>query len=413
MSASVRIWGLPLAPMTRAEAADAVSALVAAGKPSYFITANVHYAMLTHQDPSLHPINAGAAFLLADGAPLVWASRWKRTPLPERVAGSDLIFDLCERAARAVIVSSSGVPTGSATRRRGGLATLSRTPGRRGRRSTPCSLGGRTRAVARRDPRRVPTSCSSRSASPRANSGSPGTWRRSTSRSASRSGRPSTLSPDEFAALRLRLQKVGLEWAYRLWLEPSRLFPRYTAQRLVPVPDGGPRSGPRPRDGADGPRRTTPGPRPGPGRNDRPRRRRRGMMAINLKQLGVAALFSRWGRRCPFEDGYTIILPSPMDMPFLLRYALEGLGRIDTSRCKQIVVIPDGCVNDRGDALDRVIKRFDDPRIELIRPTALDYFLFQSMKPVGGAATHWMMAIIGTNRAPCACLPARRRRLLS
>jgi hypothetical protein len=126
------------------------------------------------------------------------------------------------------------------------------------------------------------------------------------------------------------------------------------------------------------------------------------MMAISLKQLGVAALFSRWGRRCPSEDGYTIILPSPMDMPFLLRYALEGLGQIDTGRCKQIVVVPDGCVNDRGDALDRVIREFDDPRIDLIRPTALDYFLFRSMKPVGGAATHWMMAVIGTDHARCA-----------
>jgi N-acetylglucosaminyldiphosphoundecaprenol N-acetyl-beta-D-mannosaminyltransferase len=26
----------------------------------------------------------------------------------------------------------------------------------------------------------------------------------------------------------LRLQKLGLEWAYRIWLEPRRLFPRYT-----------------------------------------------------------------------------------------------------------------------------------------------------------------------------------------
>lgn len=94
-----RVWGLPMAPLTRAEAAEAVAALIDAGRPSYFITANTHYVMVSHGDPSLRRINEEAAFLLADGAPLVWASRWRRAPLPERVAGSDLIYDLCEQAA--------------------------------------------------------------------------------------------------------------------------------------------------------------------------------------------------------------------------------------------------------------------------------------------------------------------------
>ena len=100
MSESVPIWGLPLAPLDRSAAADAVMGLVAAGRPSFFITANLHYAMLTGEVPGLREVNGRAALVLADGAPLVWASRWRGTPLPERVAGSDLIFDLCERAAR-------------------------------------------------------------------------------------------------------------------------------------------------------------------------------------------------------------------------------------------------------------------------------------------------------------------------
>ena len=40
------VWGLPLAPMTRAEAADAAVARAEAGRPCYFVTANLHYAML-------------------------------------------------------------------------------------------------------------------------------------------------------------------------------------------------------------------------------------------------------------------------------------------------------------------------------------------------------------------------------
>jgi N-acetylglucosaminyldiphosphoundecaprenol N-acetyl-beta-D-mannosaminyltransferase len=100
VSGTALVWGLPLARMTRPEAADAVMKLIEAGRPSFFITANAHYAMLTAERPELRAINDRAAFVLADGAPMVWASRRGPTPLPERVAGSDLIYDLCERAAR-------------------------------------------------------------------------------------------------------------------------------------------------------------------------------------------------------------------------------------------------------------------------------------------------------------------------
>jgi N-acetylglucosaminyldiphosphoundecaprenol N-acetyl-beta-D-mannosaminyltransferase len=39
--------------------------------------------------------------LVADGMPLIWASRLQRTPLPERVCGSNLIWSLSEAAAGA------------------------------------------------------------------------------------------------------------------------------------------------------------------------------------------------------------------------------------------------------------------------------------------------------------------------
>ncbi len=95
----VWIWGVPYAPFTVAEAVAAVSELIRAGRPSFFITAPTHYAMLTEQCADLREINERAAFIVADGKPLVWASRMQGEPLPERVAGSDLIFHLCEEAA--------------------------------------------------------------------------------------------------------------------------------------------------------------------------------------------------------------------------------------------------------------------------------------------------------------------------
>ncbi len=99
MSIPGTVWGLPLTPLTRRQAVDRVDELIRSRKPSYFITANTHYAMLTAEVPGLDAINRDASFILADGAPLVVASRRTANPVPERVAGSDLIYDLCEMAA--------------------------------------------------------------------------------------------------------------------------------------------------------------------------------------------------------------------------------------------------------------------------------------------------------------------------
>ena len=96
----VWVWGLPLAPVTFDQALDRIDRLIEDGEPSFFITANLNYAMLADADPRLRALNDRAAFLLADGMPLVWWSRLGPRPLPERVAGSDLIYGMCERAAR-------------------------------------------------------------------------------------------------------------------------------------------------------------------------------------------------------------------------------------------------------------------------------------------------------------------------
>jgi N-acetylglucosaminyldiphosphoundecaprenol N-acetyl-beta-D-mannosaminyltransferase len=96
----VWVWGLPLAPVTFDQALDRIDDLIAGGRPSFIITANLNYAMLADADPRLRELNAQAAFLLADGMPLVWWSRLGPRPLPERVAGSDLIYGICGRAAR-------------------------------------------------------------------------------------------------------------------------------------------------------------------------------------------------------------------------------------------------------------------------------------------------------------------------
>ncbi|MHC4402037.1 MAG: WecB/TagA/CpsF family glycosyltransferase [Planctomycetota bacterium] len=95
----VTVWGLPLARLTYRQTLDEVDCLIRRGEPAFFITANLNYAMLARRDERMRSVNDRAAFLLADGMPLVWYSRLLGKPLPERVAGADLISMLAERAA--------------------------------------------------------------------------------------------------------------------------------------------------------------------------------------------------------------------------------------------------------------------------------------------------------------------------
>src|SRR5271168_1493172 len=95
----VWVWGLPLAPLTFQQTVAEIDKLIQAGEPHYFITANVNYAMLTAREPRLTAANEGAAFVTADGAPLLLGARLRGQRLPERVTGSDLLYLLSERAA--------------------------------------------------------------------------------------------------------------------------------------------------------------------------------------------------------------------------------------------------------------------------------------------------------------------------
>ena len=64
-------------------------------------TVNVQILVIArHRHPQLLPVLNAAPLVVADGAPLVALSRIFGPRLPERVAGSDLIFDIVEAASR-------------------------------------------------------------------------------------------------------------------------------------------------------------------------------------------------------------------------------------------------------------------------------------------------------------------------
>ena len=87
----IAILGVPFDNLTTAEAIELIGQMVVSRRPHYLVTANVDFLVQAQEDIELRRILFDAHVVLCDGMPLVWASRWLGNPLPERVAGSDLV----------------------------------------------------------------------------------------------------------------------------------------------------------------------------------------------------------------------------------------------------------------------------------------------------------------------------------
>jgi len=70
------------------------------GRGGWVVTPNLDHLRRCHYDPEYARTIRRANLLVADGMPLVWASKLQGTPLPERVTGSNLIFSLSEALSR-------------------------------------------------------------------------------------------------------------------------------------------------------------------------------------------------------------------------------------------------------------------------------------------------------------------------
>ncbi len=228
----VEILGLPIARLAFEEAVALVEQLIDLGRPSYFITANLHYARLCRRNRELAEVNRRAAFLVADGMPLVWWSRWRGTPLPERVTGADLVWALSELAARRryrlfLLGGRPGVADRAAD------VLCGRFPG-----LSICGTAAPQLDCLSRDEERglLETIAESGAQLLFAALGQPKgeLW---LARNHGRWGNAVAVQIGaslDFIAGTLRRappvwQRSGLEWAHRLMTEPRRLLPRYAA----------------------------------------------------------------------------------------------------------------------------------------------------------------------------------------
>ncbi len=213
-------------PLTLPQTVDAIFRLLGAGQRGWLCTVNVAILMMMRADVRLQKFVDRAALVVADGQPLIWCAPWLGQSLPERVTGVDLVNALCERAAREgkrvyLLGATEEIVSKVAQRLRERCANL----------HVEYADGYFTKdeAPARADHIRASGAdmLFVGMGVPRQENFLEETWHRLGVGMAIGVGG----SFDVLAGLRARaptwVQKIGMEWLFRLIQEPRRLFTRY------------------------------------------------------------------------------------------------------------------------------------------------------------------------------------------
>lgn len=85
---------------TKKEAIKYIEKCIQERKIGHVITPNVDQIVRMERDGYFKRICESAELLLADGTPLLWIAKWYGTPIKEKICGSDLVPELCGIAAQ-------------------------------------------------------------------------------------------------------------------------------------------------------------------------------------------------------------------------------------------------------------------------------------------------------------------------
>lgn len=223
--------GLRVDALTERQVIDAVVAALAGGRGGWIVNPNVDVLRQLHASAELRALVAPASLQVADGTPLLWAAAVQGTPLPERVAGSSLIYPLTKAAAEHGLgVFLLGGNPGTAER--AGARLIELAPGLRiagtycppmGFERDPAEVAAIEAALEAARPDIVFVALGfpkQERLTARLRERFPSAWFVG-------SGITLSFVIGEVHRAPDGLQRLGLEWVHRLWQEPRRLFRRY------------------------------------------------------------------------------------------------------------------------------------------------------------------------------------------
>lgn len=96
----INICGVFVDNYTMVEAVGAVEYCIAQKKLSFFVTPNVDHVIKLQSDKQFQELYANADIVLVDSALLMLAGRFLGTPFKEKISGSDITPELCKLAAQ-------------------------------------------------------------------------------------------------------------------------------------------------------------------------------------------------------------------------------------------------------------------------------------------------------------------------
>jgi N-acetylglucosaminyldiphosphoundecaprenol N-acetyl-beta-D-mannosaminyltransferase len=93
------VLGVGFHCLSMSEAIRSMEAMIAARKPHQICLVNAYTVALAQEDLELRSLLEKASLVLADGMSIVWGSRWIDLRIPGRLAGPDVMTKLCTLAA--------------------------------------------------------------------------------------------------------------------------------------------------------------------------------------------------------------------------------------------------------------------------------------------------------------------------
>ncbi len=93
-----RLMGTPMDVVTETDAVERIVRAAETGSGHWTVTANLDHVRRYHHNAVQRALIDDADLVVADGMPLVWASRVAGEPLPERVSGSSMVWSICAAA---------------------------------------------------------------------------------------------------------------------------------------------------------------------------------------------------------------------------------------------------------------------------------------------------------------------------
>lgn len=97
---TVKMFGMTISNVTLDEVFEAVTRRIEAHEPGYILTPNVDHICDFQKSEEFRDAYHDGFLVLADGTPVIWASKLLGIPIKEKISGSDLVYSLTEYAAQ-------------------------------------------------------------------------------------------------------------------------------------------------------------------------------------------------------------------------------------------------------------------------------------------------------------------------